>query len=587
MEVGLDGANSDVSCSDGLQYQHRSGRQRRRSGHCFQRRASLRPRRHSVKRTWRQFTGSLRLMPRKGLVVSPGRAESIDSSPGSASAAEADDNASHSSECFAAASEASHQLRPDPNQGLRPGRQVRQRMTLLPKAGNILGSAHRARSESSQRSRSMSVSPCSPARSRSPAKRHRRKKGGKRRRSRAYAEVKDLQGEAHQTSLALKEKALEPPGREQQLSEAEPEPEMQTSQDEVPTPTSAAAPVVPDAQPTLPNTEAEEPEMQRSQDEVQTSTPAVVPDAQLTLPNTEAEDPEMQTPQDKVQTPTPAAAPMLPDAQLTLFDTEADEEEEESPGGSPGLGWRFDCEGTAQVQSNCADNTLQEEEDEELFLSDLEEQLLEDAPTPEGPRDADADAPMPWPVLQMEGAPSPIWPEPEGEAAELLAELRSQAELLDPGDYWLADDGIWDLEALREDVANQQKALKEQEASAGPQAALQAAAPPEPSPTRRESHAGSTDMLATPTSCYAVRLRQWQARKRARRKRVVKKSARDDVSQGKVRGAGSSRVASAASNGAASNAEDVNQADFAKTSLLGRLDALICQEIFQGCNLQQ
>merc|ERR1711920_338695 len=106
-----------------------------------------------------------------------------------------------------------------------------------------------------------------------------------------------------------------------------------------------------------------------------------------------------------------------------------------------------------------------------------------------------------WPVLDTLGVSSRIWPEPEGEAAELLATLRSLAEFLNPGDYWLADSGTWDVEALREDAAMQQEALKDREASAGPEAASGASAPDtapvtsEPPATTRES---SSDMSMSP-----------------------------------------------------------------------------------------
>jgi len=55
-------------------------------------------------------------------------------------------------------------------------------------------------------------------------------------------------------------------------------------------------------------------------------------------------------------------------------------------------------------------------------------------------------------------------PEPEGEVAELLAELALVAEALDPADYW--SDGAWDVEVLKDDVQMQRAELQRAEATA-------------------------------------------------------------------------------------------------------------------------
>lgn len=60
----------------------------------------------------------------------------------------------------------------------------------------------------------------------------------------------------------------------------------------------------------------------------------------------------------------------------------------------------------------------------------------------------------PQPPPPPEWAPGP-WPTPQGEVLELLKELRAEAQGLAPGDYWLEEVETWDIQALREDVAQQ------------------------------------------------------------------------------------------------------------------------------------
>jgi len=73
--------------------------------------------------------------------------------------------------------------------------------------------------------------------------------------------------------------------------------------------------------------------------------------------------------------------------------------------------------------------------DEELYLSDIEEML--EPPSPNEPP----------PKLPVPG--------PEGEVADLLAELAAEAPGLNNGDYWTGQS--WNIEALREDVEEQRQ----------------------------------------------------------------------------------------------------------------------------------
>lgn len=213
-------------------------------------------------------------------------------------------------------------------------------------------------------------------------------------------------------------------------------------------------------------------------------------------------EPEMQASQDEVLVPGVEHAPGTP-AQL-------------SPEAAAPL---------SNHAANCIERQApSEKEEEDLYLSDLEGMLETEDASRTGALPSDAAEPASWPVLQTPAASSRNWPEPEGEAAELLATLRSVAELLNPGDYWLADSGTWDIEALREDAAMQQDSVKDREASAGLEGASgvsapePASVPSEPRAIKRES---SSEMSISPAGTpYVVRLSQWRARKQARRKRL-------------------------------------------------------------------